>query len=89
MSLPAKIRGRDGCFQQFEWGVVVAQPPQGPLAIRAGIYMHYAKLGGLSSWLGLPLSEEELLVNGEVIAHFESDGRSLPAPKVRPMQEVV
>ena len=24
----------------------------------------------------------------EVIAHFESDGRSLPVPKVRPMQEV-
>ena len=25
----------------------------------------------------------------DVIAHFESDGRSLPEPKVRPMQEVV
>jgi predicted RNase H-like HicB family nuclease len=25
----------------------------------------------------------------DVIAHFESDGRTLPAPKVRPMQEVV
>ena len=25
----------------------------------------------------------------DVIAHFESQGRSLPAPKVRPMQEVV
>ena len=25
----------------------------------------------------------------EVIAHFESEGRTLPPPKVRPMQEVV
>ena len=25
----------------------------------------------------------------DVIAHFESEGRSLPAPKVRPMHEVV
>ncbi|HEY5596934.1 MAG TPA: pilus assembly protein HicB [Candidatus Bipolaricaulota bacterium] len=25
----------------------------------------------------------------DVIAHFESEGRSLPAPKVKPMQEVV
>lgn len=25
----------------------------------------------------------------EVIAHFEAEGRALPPPKVRPMQEVV
>ena len=25
----------------------------------------------------------------EVIAHFESEGRSLPAPRIKPMQEVV
>jgi hypothetical protein len=25
----------------------------------------------------------------EVIAHFETEGRALPAPRVRPMQEVV
>ena len=25
----------------------------------------------------------------EVIAHFESEGRSLPAPRVRPMQEML
>ena len=25
----------------------------------------------------------------DVIAHFESEGRSLPIPRVRPMQEVV
>ena len=25
----------------------------------------------------------------EVIAHFESEGRSLPPPRVRPMQEVL
>ena len=27
-------------------------------------------------------------VLGEVIAHFRSEGRALPAPRTRPMQEV-
>ena len=28
-------------------------------------------------------------VTEEVIAHFDSEGRSLPPPRVRPMQDVV
>lgn len=71
LSLPTQMANRDACFQQFEWGVVVAQRGKAAVTIHAGIYSHYAKLGGLSSWLGLPLSEEEPAENGEVVARFE------------------
>lgn len=70
LSLPSPLAGRPGCFQQFEWGIVIAQPQREAVQIRAGIYTHYSQMGGTRSWLGLPLTEEHP-EDGGVIADFE------------------
>jgi hypothetical protein len=67
--LPAKHGG--GAVQFFRRGLIVESPDGATFVVYGAIYDYYLGIGGISSALGRPTSDEEKAPHGGRVSHFE------------------
>jgi uncharacterized protein with LGFP repeats len=61
-----------GAVQFFERGMIVARPDGRAFAVYGAIFDHYVAIGGISSAIGLPTSDEEEAPRGARVGRFQA-----------------